>query len=40
MNKVVISIEDKETLMEYIKSALSTLAILVVPVLALWASFA
>jgi hypothetical protein len=40
MNKVVMSIEDKETLMEYIKSALSTLAILVVPVLALWASFA
>jgi hypothetical protein len=40
MNKVVMSIEDKETLVEYIKSALSTLAILVVPVLALWASFA
>jgi fumarate reductase subunit D len=35
-----MSIEDKETLIEYVKSALSTLAILVVPVLALWASFA
>ncbi|MDG2091129.1 MAG: hypothetical protein P8J61_08570 [Gammaproteobacteria bacterium] len=40
MSKVEISIEDRETLVEYIKSALSTLAVLVVPVLALWASFA
>ena len=40
MSKVEISIEDRETLVEYIKSALSTLAVLIVPVLALWASFA
>lgn len=38
MNKVM-NIEDKETLVEYIKSALSTLAVLIVPVLALWAAF-
>jgi len=40
MNNAGISIEDKETLVEYIKSALSTLAVLVVPILALWASLA
>lgn len=40
MNKVEVNHVDQATLMEYIKSALSTLAILVVPVLALWASFA
>ena len=40
MSTLEISIEDRETLMEYIKSALSTLAVLVVPVLALWAAFA
>jgi len=43
MNKVVIntaSRESTEAIVEYIKSALSTLAILVIPVLTLWASFA
>lgn len=40
MERVVMSVEDRETLIEYVKSALSTLAVLVVPVLALWASFA
>tara|TARA_R100001163_G_C4921106_1_gene101286 strand:+ start:370 stop:501 length:132 start_codon:yes stop_codon:yes gene_type:complete len=41
-NEVIeaIRVEDNETLVEYVKSALSTLAVLVVPVLALWASFA
>ena len=36
MNKVVMSTENRETLVEYIKSALSTLVVLVVPVLTLW----
>ena len=46
MDKVVTNtvntetIEDTETIVEYIKSALSTLAILIIPVLTLWASFA
>lgn len=43
MNKVVINTESRESteaIVEYIKSALSTLAILVIPVLTLWASFA
>jgi hypothetical protein len=40
MNKVEMSIEERETLVEYVKSALSTLAVLAVPVIALWASFA
>ncbi len=40
LNIIDKDIEDNETLTEYIKTALSTLAVLVVPVLALWASFA
>jgi hypothetical protein len=43
MGKVVMnteSLESRETIVEYIKSALSTLAILIIPVLTLWASFA
>jgi len=40
MNKVEMSIEERETLVEYVKSALSTLAVLIFPVIALWASFA
>jgi len=36
----VMSSEERETLVEYTTSALSTLAVLVVPVLTLWASFA
>lgn len=43
MNEVVINTESRESteaIVEYIKSALSTLAILVIPVLTLWASFA
>ncbi len=40
MNNLNMSNEDKATLIEYTKSALSALAVLVVPVLALWASFA
>jgi hypothetical protein len=40
MSNEVISNEERETLVEYAKSALSTLAVMVVPVLTLWASFA
>jgi hypothetical protein len=43
MNEAVSNtenIEDTETIVEYTKSALSTLAILFIPVLTLWASFA
>lgn len=41
-NEVLSTVEtvERETLVEYVKSALSTLAVLIVPVLALWASFA
>lgn len=40
MSNEVMNSEERDALVEYVKSALSTLAVLVVPVLALWASFA
>jgi hypothetical protein len=40
MSNEVMNSDERDTLVEYVKSALSTLAVLVVPVLALWASFA